>query len=280
MGREIKRVPMTFDWPLHQVWQGYLNPFSDEMIKCSKCDGTGYSPEAKHLYEQWYGYADFHPSMTGSQVLTPSTPAIRRFAERNVSRGGGFYGHGEAAIIREAQRLCDMWNTQWCHHLDANDVAALLAADRLYDFKRAGIENPTPEQVNEWSIDSFGHDSINQWVCTRAKCERLGYPTECSRCDGHGHVWENTGIKYLYDTWKDIEPPEGEGWQVWETVTEGSPISPVFATTDEIIQWLVSEGYNEDGTRAFVEMKWSPSFVGSRHGIQSGIDALADIPTE
>ena len=27
------------------------------------------------------------------------------------------------------------------------------------------------------------------------------------------------------------EPPIGDGWQVWETVSEGSPVTPVFATT-------------------------------------------------
>ena len=34
-----------------------------------------------------------------------------------------------------------------------------------------------------------------------------------------------------------IDPPEGEGYQLWETTSEGSPESPVFATLDELCAW-------------------------------------------
>lgn len=30
------------------------------------------------------------------------------------------------------------------------------------------------------------------------------------------------------------EPPTGDGFQLWETTSEGSPITPVFATLDEL----------------------------------------------
>ncbi len=29
MGREIRRVPIDFDWPLEKVWPGFVNPFFD-----------------------------------------------------------------------------------------------------------------------------------------------------------------------------------------------------------------------------------------------------------
>lgn len=35
----------------------------------------------------------------------------------------------------------------------------------------------------------------------------------------------------------DIEPPEGEGFQLWETTSEGSPSSPVFKTLEELCEW-------------------------------------------
>lgn len=34
-----------------------------------------------------------------------------------------------------------------------------------------------------------------------------------------------------------IEPPIGEGYQLWETTSEGSPVSPVFKTLDELCGW-------------------------------------------
>jgi hypothetical protein len=34
-----------------------------------------------------------------------------------------------------------------------------------------------------------------------------------------------------------FEPPKGEGWQMWETTSEGSPQSPVFQTAEELAEW-------------------------------------------
>lgn len=34
-----------------------------------------------------------------------------------------------------------------------------------------------------------------------------------------------------------LEPPRGEGWQLWETTSEGSPTSPVFKTAEELAIW-------------------------------------------
>ena len=40
-----------------------------------------------------------------------------------------------------------------------------------------------------------------------------------------------------YVEWTFLEPPTGEGYQLWETTSEGSPKSPVFATLDELCAW-------------------------------------------
>jgi hypothetical protein len=34
MGREIKRVALDFDWPLDEIWHGYLNPHYAESREC------------------------------------------------------------------------------------------------------------------------------------------------------------------------------------------------------------------------------------------------------
>lgn len=45
------------------------------------------------------------------------------------------------------------------------------------------------------------------------------------------------------------EPPKGEGFQLWETTSEGSPISPVFKTLDELCEWC------EDNATVFADIK-------------------------
>lgn len=99
-----------------------------------------------------------------------------------------------------------------------------------------------------------------------------------------GKVWEGY-LRYnaldedeIESADKDaFDPPKGDGWQVWETVSEGSPVSPVFATSEELTQWMIKEGYAEAGVRKFIEIGWSPSFVMFNRSLKSGVDALGDL---
>jgi hypothetical protein len=260
MGRELKRVALDFDWPLRKVWKGFINPHY-VAEECPICAGSGLSKQAKFLNDQWYGHVYFDPRSTGSQPLTVDTPAVRAFAERNTNYAPGFYGTGEQAIVREASRLISMWNNQWCHHLDQDDVNALWAEGRLIDFNPnwrenhfKGVPPPTAAEVNIWSINGWGHDGLNQFVCVREKCKRLGYPHLCSNCDGAGDLWPSPEAEALYENWEKEEPPTGEGYQMWETVSEGSPVSPVFADKEAFVNWLIGEGYSEGAAEQFAEV--------------------------
>lgn len=42
------------------------------------------------------------------------------------------------------------------------------------------------------------------------------------------------------------DPPAGDGWQLWETTTEGSPISPVFPTAEDLATWMASPDRGSD----------------------------------
>lgn len=248
MGRVAKRVPMEFDWPLGEVWDGYLLPKRLHEARCEACGGSGYSPESQKLHDKWYSNGKFDPSETGSEPLTADTPEVRQFAERSVSRSPEFYGTSPSAVTREAQRLADLWNGAWSHHLAQEDVDALIAEGRLRDFTHEFIKgegwrprDPMPKvtatDVNRWSILGFGHDSLNAHIAIEAKCERLGIPYVCSVCEGHGSLERWPGQREEAEAWECIEPPTGDGWQMWENTSEGSPSSPVFATPEDLAEW-------------------------------------------
>src|SRR5690606_15697305 len=116
MGREIRRVPLDFDWPLKEVWGGFLSPDRFDENPCPDCR-NGYSPQAQNLYDLWYGKIPFDPASTGSTPWRHDSPAVRAFAERNIANAPDYYGTGEAATVREAQRLADLFNGSWSHHL-------------------------------------------------------------------------------------------------------------------------------------------------------------------
>lgn len=48
LNRELKRVPLDFDWEMNKIWKGYKNPFYK---KCSVCDGRGYTEARQKLDE-------------------------------------------------------------------------------------------------------------------------------------------------------------------------------------------------------------------------------------
>lgn len=257
MSRDVRRVPLDFDWPLNKVWSGYTWPVKFRENDCPDCE-NGLAPEAHQLHRQWYGLAPFAPASTGSTPWTLDNPSVRVQAERQVAIAAWFYGTGEANIAKEAHRLADLFNTRWMHHLAQEDVDALVEAGRLMDFTHTcSRENgwvkieppvtPTAAEVNEWSLAGMGHDAINQGVVLRARSERDGIAYECPTCDGHGSLEAYVGQRAESEAWEAPEPPEGEGWQLWETVTEGSPVTPVSPTAEGLVAYLVKTGEHQSG---------------------------------
>ncbi len=81
----------------------------------------------------------------------------------------------------------------------------------------------------------FGHD---RYAAEKKIISAAGLDPEvwgiCQTCKGHAI---DPTTKEQYETWKSEEPPIGDGYQLWETTSEGSPSSPVFNTLDELCEW-------------------------------------------
>ena len=278
MGREVKRVALDWSWPIDTVWSGYLNEHHQHSTKCPHCGGDGSTPEARELSNRWYGYSPFNPEDRGSKPWTPEDPPIWDYAKRQVERSPEYYGMATDEKIRQnAQRLCDLYNVQWSHHLNDADVAALVEENRLWDLTKiwdpesntrvdSGVI-PTAAMVNAWSVSGMGHDSINQWIVVGAEAKRLGLETTCKHCEGDGSAWNSPEVQAACEAWERTEPPEGPGYVMFETVTEGSPISPVFATAEELARYMAGTRWGSDieGTSFETWMKfitdvgWAPS---------------------
>jgi len=103
----------------------------------------------------------------------------------------------------------------------------------------------------------FDHDGI--WPGYQRHCD----DDECDGCD----------------ECRDEEPPTGIGWQCWETVSEGSPISPVFFDRSSLVDWLVEhEDCSPQAADKFIDSGYAPSMLGTSFGIFKGVQAAAGIP--
>lgn len=244
-------MPLNFDHPLNEIWPGYLNQHYKLSRECSDCNGSGYAPDAKKINDQWYGNAPFDPIAYGAEPISVTSQALWEVAKRA-------YPGNEAKIAAQALYLWERFSHQWCHHLIQEDVDALVAGGRLMDFTHRPVNKeqqaelkasggywlkepngytPTAQEVNLWSLQGLGHDSINHWICVEARCKREGVEMLCPTCKGEMRVWNTPEDEQRYREWEPSEPPTGKGYQLWENTTEGSPISPVFKTLWDLCYW-------------------------------------------
>jgi len=94
--------------------------------------------------------------------------------------------------------------------------------------------NPDDRGPGLWGRDPYG--------MARRLIELAGLDEKwdwCPTCEGNATVEKYPGQRAEADAWEPIEPPTGEGWQMWETTSDGSPLSPVFATPEELAEWCV-----------------------------------------
>ncbi|WP_394831687.1 hypothetical protein LVJ94_34760 [Pendulispora rubella] len=219
MGREVRRVPLDFDWPLNKVWKGFLCPYRS--AHCVACGGTGLNPATKQISDDFYGLAK---------------PKRR-----------------------------------WVNAITQDEVQALVDEDRLGAFTHTFVQGqyvkkdppyvPTAREVNAWSRQGLGHDTVNQHILVRTRAKRLGVYGLCEVCTGEGELWPDDDTRKKAEAWEPEPPPPGVGWQLWETVSEGSPISPVFATSNELVDWLCANGYTRRGAVELCEVGSAPSGI-------------------
>lgn len=204
MGREVRRVPLDFEWPIGEVWKGFINP---HYRRCPYCK-AGYSA----AYE---------------------------------------------AISEHINRL--MWDQRVQEHEAGRKITTFLAG-----------------RSSEGRI--FGHDSMDAWAAIRKIGELAGLDDSwrcCSQCDGTG---VDPLVKAAYEAWEDYDPPAGDGWQVWETVSEGSPVSPVFPTAEELATWITQDrGCTYETAMGFVSAGWAPSMFGFNGHIVDGVIGVGTI---
>ena len=98
-------------------------------------------------------------------------------------------------------------------------------------------------------------------------------------------VWKGfINNSFASNMWKETEPPEGPGWQMWETVSEGSPISPVFKTKEELARYLVnnrwSRGESFEQWLALIKEGWAPSMVIVDGRCMSGVEFVSEMTKE
>jgi hypothetical protein len=83
----------------------------------------------------------------------------------------------------------------------------------------------------------FGHDAVDQWHAQDAIIKAAGLSEDWGTCQTcHGHAIHPDDIA-ASEAWEETEPPQGPGYQLWGTTSEGEPMSPVFNNLNDLCTW-------------------------------------------
>jgi len=89
--------------------------------------------------------------------------------------------------------------------------------------------------------------------------------------------WEYEGNPPEREYYRPDWPEESRTHlQIYETVSEGTPVSPVFAMKDELVAWLITQGTTESAAKNFAGVESCPSMTMSENGLRMGIETLGD----
>ena len=141
-----------------------------------------------------------------------------------------------------------------------------------------GWEHPENERGHIPLLDGSYEEEARDWLEQAVAWEAGTHPDLTA---GHTtkekipYFWEWDGNPPDKSSYQPAFTEEPTHYQVYENVSEGTPTSPVFATLEEVVTWLVEDqGHSENAVRAFVRIGHAPSMVVGPGGIKMGIDAL------
>jgi len=122
----------------------------------------------------------------------------------------------------------------------------------------------------DWPLHQRWDGYVNPYYRACPDCK--GEWDTCLTCNDSGIDPETVEA---YEAWEETDPPVGEGWQIWETVSEGSPTSPVFATLAGLVAWLEGQDYSTLAATRFADGGWAPSAVFANGVMLADIESCA-----
>lgn len=249
MSREVKRVPLDFDAPLNEVWAGYCKPTELIEDQCGACAG-GYT-----WARDWLAILCDRIGMLADDIGEqdrgrPMHPWLAD--DGHPPCDGGVFDPSAGWWIRQPKVM-----------RPTRDILALVSG--LTGESETALLHPM-------------HGTDGYRIALKV-IEAAGLDPDvwglCAACGGRGCVEKYPGQSAEAELWKPTDPPRGDGWQLWTTVTEGSPMSPVFAGADDLAAWMVDHGEasSMEVARRFITVGWAPSGAATPEtGVMTGVE--------
>jgi len=114
--------------------------------------------------------------------------------------------------------------------------------------------------------------AAREWIAEFEQWQRGEHPSQKATPSICQFYWEYAGNPPESDDYRAEPFKNPVGYQVYETVSEGTPVSPVFATKAELVEYLVAHGdfwdqkrghggWRRESAERFVNHEYAPSFI-------------------
>lgn len=124
---------------------------------------------------------------------------------------------------------------------------------KRFDF-RTGQEVESYRPMHDQDYES----ALSEWLKEYKLWKAGQHPSQTKYPDfANQAYWEYAGgpsdPEYYRPAWS---PKEMTHYQIYETVSEGTPVSPIFKDKADLVQWLIDQGYSEQAASGFAEHEW------------------------
>lgn len=132
-----------------------------------------------------------------------------------------------------------------------------------------------------------GHEyrqRVDEWDAECAKWKTGWRPDHCNDPESRAMAYEQWAGQRPHrdDYMPDWSAEERTHLMMYETTSEGTPISPAFQTPEELARWLADNEASAFGSQTasyeswlrVAKGGWAPSAIGTPSGLVSGVEGL------
>lgn len=133
-----------------------------------------------------------------------------------------------------------------------------------------GWEHPKHERwngslgIHEWRLsplfDTAYPEALDEWI----KDYNLWIEGLHPQNGSYQYYWDWAGDPPHSENYRPewtADQLKNMGYCVYENVSEGTPVSPIFKTKKEVQAWLIEHGHSEEAAAQFSEQEWAPSMT-------------------
>ena len=159
------------------------------------------------------------------------------------------------------------------------------------DWEHPMWHNPHRGYEHKSQLEGPIEDAIATWEAEKVEQKELWDKRECKYVDEDIYD-KSTFEEYFEENYGGAPDPDMymPSWteeekthlMMYQTTSEGTPLSPAFATPEELARWLADNGASSFGdSKATYEQwlgmcksGWAPSMISQGGVLQSGVEAL------